>query len=329
MSLPMRVGLGQFNELTDEMCQFIKQMGCDDFLMNTPRLPGDTGCWQVEDLAALKAKADEYDLRLMALENVPIPFYLDIMLGGDRRQAQLDNMVQTVRNMGTVGIPILGYHWIPASVWRTPKPERLRGGARATRFHEAEHAEASLSFDRQYPAGEMWDNYCWYLDRILPVAEEAGVRLALHPDDPPVPVLGGVARIFGSLEGFRRAMDRYDSPNHGLDFCMGCWSEMGGHENVMKGLDTFVPHGKIIYIHFRDVKGTADCFHECFIDDGQVDTFAVVQRLHELDYDGFMIPDHVPATVGDSPWHHRGRAHCVGFMQALIQVAGKLQPKVA
>jgi mannonate dehydratase len=238
-------------------------------------------------------------------------------------------MVQTVRNMGTVGIPILGYHWIPASVWRTPEPKRLRGGARATRFHEAEHAEAPLSFDRQYSAGEMWDNYCWYLDRILPVAEEAGVRLALHPDDPPVPVLGGVARIFGSLEGFRRAMDRYDSPNHGLDFCMGCWSEMGGHENVMKGLDTFVPHGKIIYIHFRDVKGTADCFHECFIDDGQVDTFAVVQRLHELDYDGFMIPDHVPATVGDSPWHHRGRAHCVGFMQALIQVAGKLQPKVA
>ena len=86
----MRVGLGQFNELTDEMCQFIKQMGCDDFLMNTPKLPGDTGCWQVEDLAALKTKADEYDLRLMALENVPIPFYLDIMLGGDRRQAQLD-----------------------------------------------------------------------------------------------------------------------------------------------------------------------------------------------------------------------------------------------
>ena len=74
-----------------------------------------------------------------------------------------------------------------------------------------------------------------------------------------------------------------------------------------------------------DVKGTADCFHECFIDDGQVDTFAVVQKLLALGFDGFMIPDHVPATVGDSGWHHRGRAHCVGFMQALIQVANKLQ----
>ncbi|HIG17128.1 MAG TPA: hypothetical protein EYQ31_07465, partial [Candidatus Handelsmanbacteria bacterium] len=249
--------------------------------------------------------------------------------GRDGRERQLENMVTTVRNMGQVGIPILGYHWIPASVWRTPEPEVLRGGAKATRFHEAEHGDAPLSFDHEYTAEQMWDNYCWYLDRILPVAEQAGVRLALHPDDPPVPMLGGVARIFGNFEGFRRALDKYDSPNHGLDFCMGCWSEMGGHENVMKGFDYFVPHGKIIYIHFRDVKGTADRFHECFIDDGQVDTFAVVQRLHELGFDGFMIPDHVPATVGDSPWHHRGRAHCVGFMQALIQVADKLDAKAA
>ena len=327
--LPMRVGLGQFHELTDEMCQFIKQLGCDDFLMNTPSLPGEDGHWMVDDLTALKARADAHDLRLMALENVPLPFYIDIMLGRDGRERQLANMATTVRNMGQVGIPILGYHWIPNSVWRTPQPEVLRGGALATRFEMAAHADAPLSFEREYGAEEMWDNYCWYLDRILPVAEEAGVRLALHPDDPPVPNLGGVARIFGSFELFQRAMDRYDSPNHGLDFCMGCWSEMGGHANVLKALEYFVPAGKIIYIHFRDVKGTADCFHECFIDDGQVDTFEVVKTLHELGFDGFMIPDHVPGTVGDSGWHHRGRAHCVGFMQALIQVVTKLHPKAA
>jgi mannonate dehydratase len=329
MSLPMRVGLGQFNELTDEMCQFIKQIGCDDFLMNTPNLPTEGGIWQSGDLAALKARADAHELRLMALENVPVPFYVDIMLGREGREQQMTNMVTTVRNMGKVGIPILGYHWMPAKVWRSQPPEELRGGALATRFNGAEHVDAPLAFDRDYTAEELWDNYCWYLDRILPEAEKACVRLALHPDDPPVPTLGGVARIFGSFEGFKRAMDKYDSPFHGLDFCMGCWSEMGGHENVMKGFDYFVPAGKVVYIHFRDVKGTADCFHECFIDDGQVDTFAVVQRLHELGFDGFMIPDHVPGTVGDSPWHHRGRAHCVGFMQALVQVAGKLKVEAA
>lgn len=325
MPLPMRVGLGQFNELTAEMCQFIKQMGCDDFLMNTPALPGQEGHWKAQDLAALKAQADDHDLRLMALENVPIPFYLDIMLGGPQREAQLANMITTVRNMGQVGIPILGYHWIPVGVWRTQEPETLRGGARGTRFELEAHRNAPLNFDRLYTAEEMWDNYCWYLERLLPVAEHAKVRLALHPDDPPVPSLGGVARLFGTFEGFHRAMDTFDSPYHGLDFCMGCWSEMGGHDNVMQGLEYFVPDGKIVYIHFRDVRGSRECFHECFIDEGQVDTFAVIERLRQLNFDGFMIPDHVPATVGDSPWHHRGRAHCVGFMQAMIQAVDRIQ----
>ena len=130
-------------------------------------------------------------------------------------------------------------------------------------------------------------------------------------------------RLFGTFEGFKKAMDTFDSPNHGLDFCMGCWSEMGGHDNVMRGFDAFVPDGKIAYIHFRAVRGTRECFHECFIDEGQVDTYAVVQRLKQLGFDGFMIPDHVPATVGDSGWHHRGRAHCVGFMQAMIQAVDR------
>ncbi|SVD16995.1 uncharacterized protein METZ01_LOCUS369849, partial [marine metagenome] len=181
MSLSMRIGLGQFNELTDEMCQFIKQIGCDDFLMNTPRMSGDHQ-WEVADLAALKAKAEQYELRLMALENVPISFYDKIMLGLNRREQQLEYMATTVRNMGKVGIPILGYHWIPNSVWRTPEPATVRGGAKASRFELAPHVDAPLSFGREFTAEEMWDNYCWYLDRILPVAEEAGVRLALHPD---------------------------------------------------------------------------------------------------------------------------------------------------
>lgn len=325
MALPMRVGLGQFHDLTDEMCQFIKQMGCDDFLLNTPNLPGDDGHWKVPDLAALKSTADSHQLRLMALENVPIPFYLDIMLGGPKREQQLANMITTVRNMGQVGLPILGYHWIPVGVWRTAEPQALRGGARGTRFELTAHSDAPLSFDRQYTAEEMWDNYCWYLERLLPEAEAANVRLALHPDDPPVPELGGVARLFGTFEGFQRAMDTFDSPHHGLDFCMGCWSEMGGHDSVVRGLEHFVPQGKIVYIHFRDVRGTRDNFHECFIDEGQVDTFAIIRRLKEMDFDGFMIPDHVPATVGDSAWHHRGRAHCVGFMQAMIQAVDRIE----
>ncbi|HIL07118.1 MAG TPA: mannonate dehydratase, partial [Candidatus Latescibacteria bacterium] len=188
-----------------------------------------------------------------------------------------------------------------------------------------EHDPKELTHGRVFTHEEMWDNYNWYLERILPVAEEANVRLALHPDDPPTrTTLGGIARICSSFDDFKRNMDTFDSPHHGLDFCMGCWSEMGGHDNVIRAIRHFGSQGKIIYIHFRDVIGPVDDFYETFIDCGQVDTFKVVQVLKEVGFDGFMITDHVPHVVEDSPWGHRGRAHCVGFMQALIQVANKL-----
>ena len=127
MSLKMRVGLGQFNEISEDLLAFIKQLGVDDFLMNTPKLPGDAQ-WEYEDLAAIKAKADAVNLRLMALENVPVSFYDRIMLGQEGREEQLQHMINTVRNMGKAGIPILGYHWMPNSVWRTPELAMLRGG---------------------------------------------------------------------------------------------------------------------------------------------------------------------------------------------------------
>ena len=323
MALSMRPGLGQFSELTDETLAFIKQLGVDDFQMNTPRLPG-AHQWEYEDLAVLKQRADQAGLRLVSLENVPVSFYDQVMLGQAGRDAQIEHMRATVRNMGRAGIPALGYHWMPNKGWRSREPAILRGGARATRFAAGEHDPGQRTHDRVYTEAEMWANYDYYLERILPVAEEAGVRLALHPDDPPVESLGGVARLFRSFAGFRRAMDTFDSPNHGLDFCMGCWSEMGGHDSVMEGIRYFGPQGKIFYIHFRDVRGEPGCFHECFIDEGQVDTLEVVRTLKEVGFDGIMLTDHVPEVAGDTTWGHRARAHAIGYIQALIQVVNKL-----
>ncbi|MDA0745866.1 MAG: mannonate dehydratase [bacterium] len=322
MSLRMRIGLGQFNELTDEKLTFIKQLGADDFLMNTPKLPGDKQ-WEYEDLLALKKRADEADLRLMALENVPVTFYDHAMLGLPGRDDQIKHMCTTIRNMGKAGIPILGYHWMPNKVWRTPEMAVLRGGAKATRFDMEEHKNAPLTHDRVYTEKDMWANYKYYLERILPVAEEAGVTLALHPDDPPVESLGGVARIFRNFEGFKRAMDTFDSPNHGLDFCMGCWSEMGP-EGVLDAVRHFGSQGKITYVHFRDVQGQVPRFNECFINEGNVDTFAVVKTLKEVGFTGFMITDHVPHMVDDTPWCHRGRAYAIGYMTALIEMVDRI-----
>lgn len=323
MSLSMRIGLGQFNELTDEKLTYIKQLGADDFLMNTPKLPGDKQ-WQYEDLLALRQRADAAELRLMSLENVPVSFYDKAMLGLPGRDEQIEHMQTTIRNMGKAGIPILGYHWMPNSVWRTPEPATLRGGAKGTRFNLAEHDPEELTHGRVFSEEEMWDNYEYYMERILPVAEEANVTLALHPDDPPVESLGGIARLFRNFEGFKRAMEAFDSPNHGLDFCMGCWSEMGGHQYVIDAMRYFAERDKIVYVHFRDVQGTVPNFNECFISDGNVDHFEAMKTLKEAGFTGFMITDHVPRMVDDTPWGHRGRAYAIGYMTAMLEMVNKL-----
>lgn len=327
--LPIRVGLGQFNEISDERLQFIKQCGADDFLMNTPKLPG-TERWEYEDLAPLVERAESFDLRLMALENVPNRFYDKILLGRNGREEQLENVAATIRNMGRAGIPILGYHFMPNGVWRTSKEAAVRGGARATAFNlrQAKSASAEtargytshpLEIDGEYTDELMWENYCWYLERILPVCEEAGVRMALHPDDPPVESLGGIARIFRNFENFRRAMETFDSPMHGLDYCHGCWSEMCGGEGVLDAIRWFGAAGKIFYFHFRDVQGPVENFTECFLGDGNCNPIETVRVLKQVGFHGFLIPDHTPHFIDDTPWAHRGRAWTMGYIKALLE----------
>jgi mannonate dehydratase len=221
--------------------------------------------------------------------------------------------------MGGAGIPILGYHWMPNQVWRSPKRAHLRGGALATQFNYEEHSCAPLTHGKVFDEPQMWENYEYYMKAVLPVAEKAGVTLALHPDDPPVQSLGGVARIFRDFSGFKRAIDTFDSPNHGLDFCMGCWSEMGS-KGVIKAVHYFASRDRIVYVHFRDVQGEVPCFNECFIDEGDVDTFEIVNALYENGFTGFLITDHVPAMIDDTPWGHRGRAYAIGYIRALIDV---------
>jgi mannonate dehydratase len=321
-ALPMRVALGQFRELTDEQLAFVKQCGCDDVLLNTPALPGEER-WEYEDLLAWRQRAEENGLRLMALENVPVRFYDKIMLGQDGRERQLENMQQTVRNMGRAGIPILGYHFMPNSVWRTSFEVPVRGGAISNQF-VMEKAENKLTHGREYSEEELWEYYDWYLERMLPVCEEANVRMALHPDDPPVPTLGGIPRLFRNFENFARAMDRHPSPMHGLDYCHGCWSEMRAGEGVIESVRYFGERGRIFYMHLRDVVGPADNFTEVFLGDGQSNPVEVVKTLKEVGFNGFIIDDHVPHMVNDSPWAHRGRAWSTGYIKALIDSVNQL-----
>ena len=152
------------------------------------------------------------------------------------------------------------------------------------------------------------------MERILPACEEAGVRMALHPDDPPIESLGGVGRVFRNFDNFRRAMETFDSPMHGLDFCHGCWSEMREGEGVLDAIRFFGERGKIFYVHFRDVQGPIENFTECFLGDGNCNPVDTIRTLKEVGFNGFLMPDHVPHIIDDTDWNHRGRAYAIGYM---------------
>jgi mannonate dehydratase len=317
----MRVGLGQFREPSDDMLTYIVQLGAQDFLMNTASFPGDKQ-WEYEDLAAAVKKAEKHGLRLMALENVPITFYDKVMRGEPGRDEQIAHMQNTIRNMGRAGIPIFGYHWAIDGVWRTSNTALARGGAKVTAFDYAEVENAPLTHGRPYSDEEIWANYTYYIQAILPVAEEAGVHLALHPDDPPVPQLAGVARIMRNFENFKRAMEIGNSPNHGLDFCVGSWSEMDPNV-VLPAIRHFGSQGKIFYVHFRDVLGSVPKFREAFINEGNLDMFEVMKTLKEVGFNGFLLDDHVPMMSNDSGWNNRSRSFALGQMSVMLDMVNR------
>jgi len=337
----MRVGLCDATGLSDAVLQFGAQLGLTSVRTGGWRLLPGEHRWEYTDLRALVEKVASYGLRLEAIENIPYAFYDKVLLGLPGRDAQIAHCQETIRNLGRAGIPILGYNFMPTSVWRTPQREG-RGGAQVTAFAmaavEATAPEMQRGFtgrqeavmDEIFAHGRevvvteamMWEHYAYFLRAVLPVAEEAGVRLALHPDDPPVPMLGGIARIFKSVEDFQRGYALSGgSAAWGLDLCLGCCSEMpGGAANVRAMIEFFGPKGRIFYVHFRDVQGTVPDFAECFIGEGNYNPAEVMLLLKRSGFTGFLLDDHVPKMADDTPWGHRGRAHAIGYMQGLLDM---------
>jgi len=338
----IRIVAGSIRDLDDEALAFARQLGCSGITLNTPPLTGqasygsnqiggsywqDTNAgatqaplrrWDFLELLQLRQRIEAAGLRLESIENVPLSFYDKAILGLPGRDEQIENYRETVRNLGRAGIPVLGYHWMANRVWRTSKHDAARGGATTSGFDYALARHAPPTHGREYSDEEIWTNYQYFIRAVLPVAEESGVVLALHPDDPPVPSLGGVARIFREFDAFARALDQIaPSAFHKLDFCMGTWAEMG-LDQMMRGIEHFGRQGRIAYIHFRNVRGCVPRFTETFIDEGDVDTVAVIRLLDEIGFDGFLIDDHVPHLSQDSVYMHRSRAFAIGYMRGLL-----------
>jgi mannonate dehydratase len=336
--MTIRISLGHIDYYDAEVATFAHQLGLAGVQLHTPNLlPGEQGFWSLSELQALRDRCDADGLAIDGLENVPLAHFWKVQRGLPGRDEQIENYQKTIRNMGAAGIDLLGYNFLATYVWRTEMTAAGRGGAKVTAFDLAEvhrgNALASyrltpnVQVDEPITADQMWANHQYFLDAVLPVAEQAGVRLALHPDDPPVDEpLGGIARIFTSPAALGRAHEQAGgNPAWGLNFCLGTVSEMAGEQSINEVIDLL--GGSIFYVHFRDVRGTVPRFSECFLGEGNFDPARVLRRLRDAGFDGFLIDDHVPAMIGDvdtwgdiSPeaYCSRGRAHAIGYLQGVL-----------
>ncbi|MFC6964231.1 mannonate dehydratase [Halocatena marina] len=325
--LPMRVGVGQLRKPDPEYLRFLKQIGVNDVIFNFYEYDYEdataddhplTGTkeFSYEGLLELRERVADAGLRLHAIENVPKSFYDKVMLGKEGREEQIEHMKNTLRNMADAGIPIFGYHFNPGTVYSTGRSP-VRGGASGRQFH-LDAVENGLILDREYTEAELWENYEYFVTELLPVAEENGLKMCLHPNDPPVEELRGLPQLFRDFDSFKRAMDIEPSEYHGLEFCLGCWSEMG--EDLDEVIRYFGGRDELFYIHFRDVIGTVPAFTETFVDDpeGNFDTYEILELLFEVGFEGVIIPDHVPQIVEETDGRN-GRSLTVGYLNGMIE----------
>jgi len=314
----------------DHGLQYAAQLGCDGVVSSIASADAADGFLDRAEMAALVERVAGYGLRIEGFSTPPWPLCYKWMLGLPGRDAQIERLMRAIGDMGMVGIPLQVFNMHALRFYRTSRDEPERGGARSTGFDWADAAGRPLmagvdleripeSHRRPIADDEMWDNYAYFLRAVLPAAEAAGVRLALHPDDPQVPAIGGVARIMRSPEAMRRALEIVPSPNLGLKFCVGCYSQMGADVAAeIRALGA----GKIFLVDFRNVRGTVDRFQETFLDDGQEDMAALMRALVEVGYDGPIGPDHAVRLLGDGAGHERYWAYAIGYMRALLQAVG-------
>jgi mannonate dehydratase len=293
--------------------------------------------WSEEQLGALKASVEAEGLTLEAIENFDPAQWHDVLLDGPRRAEQIETVKTILRRMGRVGIPTMGYNFSLAGVWGHVVGPWARGGAEAVAFLGEEgprdtpippgqiwnmvyDPDAAATGDGRPTAiahEELWRRLGAFLDEVIPVAEEAGVRLALHPDDPPMPTLRDTPRLVYQPSLYDRVLELRRSPANALEFCLGSIQEMT-EGDVYEATDRYSRQGAIAYVHFRNVRGKVPRYHEVFVDEGDIDMHRILRILKKNDFGGVLIPDHTPSLECDAPWH-AGMAFALGYMRAALQ----------
>jgi mannonate dehydratase len=296
-------------------------------------LAGDPNqLWTAEELIAIRKAVEGEGLKLEAIENFDPAHWHDILLDGPKKNRQLENIKTIVRSVGEAGIPIIGYNFSIAGVCGRVTGRFARGGAVSVGMDGPLDAPMSngmvwnMVYDPNAPKGtvptitqeELWRRLGNFLGEILPVAEQAGVKLAAHPDDPPMPSMRGQPRLVYQPQLYQRLLDLHPSSANHLEFCLGSLAEMT-EGDIYATVERYSSQGKLAYVHFRNVTGKIPYYKETFVDDGDIDMLRVLRILKKNHFDGVLIPDHTPQMTCDAPWH-AGMAYAMGYMKAALQV---------
>lgn len=346
----MKIGLGLYRQmLNDTHYRFARQLGVthvvahlEDYFSADPKLANDADAswgagvdedWTEATFRKLIDDLARFDLKLAAIENFAVGHWYDVLLNGPERDVQIDHLKRIVRAAGAAGVPCIGYNFSAVGVWGWTRGPFARGGAMSVGFDietidPDEPVPEGMAWNMAYrdtlgpgqrapiSKDQIWERYLHFLEELLPVAEEAGVILAAHPDDPPVESLRMTAKLINSPDAYRRAFEASASSANKAELCLGCLQEMTDGD-IYNTVAEFARDKRIGYIHFRNVRGKVPQYHEVFIDEGDIDMARIVRILREHDYQGVLIPDHTPELECAAPWH-AGMAFAVGYMKALV-----------
>jgi mannonate dehydratase len=350
----MKIGLGLYRHmLTRDYYDFARQAGCTHVVVHlvdyfnqgssNPRNNQPTGSkyeawgfagdpdkiWTAKELATMRGEIEDAGLALAAVENLDPAHWHDILLDGPQRPQQIEKIKTIIRHLGEAGIPVLGYNFSLAGVAGRVTAALGRGHAvtvgmdgSADDIPIPNGTIWNMVYDRNAAAGtlpsisreELWRRLQRFLEDVIPVAEQAGVRLAAHPDDPPMPTMRQQPRLVYQPHMYQQLIDLAPSRSNALELCVGTLAEMT-EGNIYDAVDRYSRQGKIAYIHLRNVVGKVPHYRETFIDEGDVDMIRILAILQRNQFDGVLIPDHTPQMTCAAPWH-AGMAHTLGFMLA-------------
>ena len=297
---------------------------CHDGLVTIPNAPEDEQPWSLTQLRRKQEIYQRIGVDLAVWEGRPGMEKIKLNLPG--RDEEIDVVCRMLRNFGELGIPVWCSMWMPIlGVIRTSHALPARGGGHVSGYHHAD-MDASLTEHGEVTEQDQWDNLKYFLEKTVPVAEKAGVKMAMHPDDPPLSPIRGVARIMSSLENYQRLIDLVPSEVNGIGLCQGNFALMT--DDVPAAIRHFGAQGKIHFVHIRDVVGTADHFQEAFHDDGPTDLVECFRAYRDVGYEGVFRPDHYP-KMGDDSYADElriARLFAVGYLKGIREAVFAEKP---